>query len=73
MKCVCCNKTLNDYEATRRHALTKDFLDMCNQCFRSVNDLPCIDRKDLLNSEDIDEAIDKEDETCYPHYRDLEA
>lgn len=32
MRCTCCNKVLNDYEATLRHAETGEFLDTCLKC-----------------------------------------
>jgi len=54
MRCVCCNKALSDYEATRRHAVTREFLDMCNECFTQVNEsvtIPNTDRPDLLTEE----------------------
>lgn len=65
MRCVCCNKNLSDFEATRKHALTGDFLDMCQRCFRDVSedvDLPVIERKDLVDSVDIEEGLDKQDD-----------
>lgn len=36
MRCTCCNKTLNDYESTLRHAVTNEFLDMCSVCIKDV-------------------------------------
>ncbi len=64
MRCLCCNKALSDYESTRRHALTKEFLDLCNECFSSIDEtspIPSLDRPDLLKNEDfpdVDEGID---------------
>ena len=28
--CVCCDKLLNDYEATLRHGVTFEYLDTCS-------------------------------------------
>lgn len=40
MKCCCCNKNLKDHESVRRHALTNEFLDMCDTCLKEVPGLP---------------------------------
>lgn len=40
MKCCCCNKTLKDHESVRRHAITNEFLDMCDTCLKEVPGLP---------------------------------
>ena len=61
MRCACCNARLTDYEATRRHALTKEFLDMCSDCFSSVNSeahIPYKDRPDLWGEYDSEEDFD---------------
>ena len=55
MHCNCCNKLLTDFEATRRNAITKDFVDLCKVCFEDVKGLfPVIERKDLLIQSDLD-------------------
>lgn len=59
MRCVACNALLSDYEATRRHAIYRSFLDTCNACLNSTGGVvPSIDRKDLLSCEDIDDHVD---------------
>ena len=76
MHCIICDKMLSDYEATRRHALTRQFLDLCNTCLRSIDSnktMPIADRKDLMETEDIEEGLDKDEEDSYPLYRDYEA
>lgn len=43
MRCLSCNKQLNDKEATRKYASTGDFIDLCDGCFRHVEeDIPSI-------------------------------
>ena len=37
MRCSCCNKLLNNYEATLRHAETGEFLDTCSSCLDGLN------------------------------------
>lgn len=55
MHCVACNKLLTDFEATRRNAITKDFVDLCKVCFEDVKGLfPVLERKDLLTQSDLD-------------------
>ena len=71
MRCVCCNKQLSDYESTRRHALTREFLDMCNQCYIYVQDVvPAKAREDLENKDET--GVDNSEEPCYPTYIDYE-
>ena len=36
MHCLSCDKLLSDYESTRKHAVTGEYLDLCNYCLRSV-------------------------------------
>lgn len=40
MKCVCCDKKLKDHEAVRRHAITNEFLDICDVCLKDIPGLP---------------------------------
>lgn len=53
MRCQCCNTALNDYESTVRHGLTRQFLEMCSTCLRSVDAyIPLQVRNDLLSESD---------------------
>ena len=62
MHCVACNKLLTDFEATRRNAITKDFVDLCKVCFEDVKGLfPVIERKDLVTQSDLD--LDGDDDS----------
>lgn len=62
MRCVTCNKLLNDYESTRKVANTGEYLDMCQDCYNSMEIPPAtIDRKDLLHeadANDVEELLD---------------
>lgn len=49
MRCCCCNTALTDYEATRRSAVTGDFLDMCNKCITGLG-ITTQDRGDLQSA-----------------------
>lgn len=59
MRCVCCNKALNDYESTLKHAETGAYLDICVKCLDGLN-IPVVGRKDLNpfdESNDCDEEF----------------
>lgn len=61
MHCVLCDALLTDFEATRRNAVTGEFLDICNHCFKDFKEIiPTRERKDLVNQSDFD---GDEDET----------
>lgn len=63
MRCTCCNRLLNDFEATRRHAVTNDFLDICNRCLDGL-DIPVKERDDLKpNEEVLDDMTEDQDES----------
>lgn len=63
MHCVCCDKLLNDFESTRKHAETGEYLDMCNGCLKDVPEIPWVGRSDLEPTESIE--IDFEEEGLY--------
>lgn len=68
MRCVCCDKNLNDYESTRKHAITGEYLDICNFCLAEIEEIvsiPAITREDLRNCGDIVEAVDIPDNMEY--------
>lgn len=53
MRCICCNTALNNYEATIRHGITKQFLEMCSTCLKSVDAyIPTQVRQDLISEND---------------------
>lgn len=56
MRCKACDVVLSDYEATRKSALTLEYIDLCDACFMHIADeIQVIDRPDLLNYEVMDE------------------
>jgi hypothetical protein len=56
---------LTDFEATRRNAITKDFVDLCKVCFEDVKGLfPVLERKDLLTQSDLDLEGDDDSVEC---------
>jgi hypothetical protein len=68
MKCLCCDRLLTDYESTRKHAVTGVFIDLCQQCFKTVQadaNLPTKDRKDLISEDDIDDRVEGEEDESH--------
>lgn len=59
MKCLSCDATLTDFEATRKYASTGGFVDLCNHCFGSVSDqFTTTVRPDLAHEEDTESEND---------------
>ena len=55
MHCQACNRLLSDFEATRKHAITFEFLDLCKVCFEDVKTIiPTIDNRSLMTEQDFD-------------------
>jgi len=48
MRCVCCNRNLNDYESTLKIKSTGEYADTCNKCRVQIgNDVGWVARSDL--------------------------
>jgi len=61
MRCISCDRGLNDFEATRRVVSTGDFLDLCNKCYKDIQqEVPTIARGDLNKEELTEDAFDYE-------------
>jgi hypothetical protein len=55
MKCLACDKVLNDYEATRKNS-TGDYVDLCNGCIaQTTDDTYSTHRIDLESEADVSE------------------
>jgi hypothetical protein len=68
--CVICDKNLKDHEAVRRHAITNEFLDICDGCLREIPGLPTKGGQGLDNAsdpfEDTGEEVEVDSVTnCY--------
>jgi len=64
MRCLVCNANLNDFESTRKHATTGEYLDTCSDCLNAIGLIPTLDREDLMQNEgEID--IDRIEGDCY--------
>jgi len=60
MKCYCCDVILSDYEATRRNAITSEFIDMCNKCYKSVCKVVLAVERDDLRHDVIEDEFEYE-------------
>ncbi len=73
MRCVCCDKKLKDHESVRRHAITNEFLDMCDACLKETPNIPTklpkgvvIEADPFEDSEANDNDVDIDSVThCY--------
>jgi hypothetical protein len=71
MRCICCNTALNDYESTIRHGITRQFLEMCSTCLKSVDAyIPMQVRNDLLSENDTGSIELLEDDDYIEDYDD---
>jgi hypothetical protein len=71
MRCTACNKKLNDYETTLKHAMTGEYMDTCIDCLSEIArevPMPVKGRKDLLISSDIEKSLDNEEDQEYNKY-----
>lgn len=60
MRCLACNRILSDYEATRKYALTNDYVDLCTPCFKPIeHQVNTIERKDLFSEEDFYDELNE--------------
>lgn len=58
MRCICCNKNLNDYESTRKD-LQGNYLDMCNKCYGEIKeDVLSVSREDLSPTAEVESELD---------------
>lgn len=69
MRCDCCDKELNEFECTRKSAISGEYLNTCNKCLKGLG-IQTIDRTDLnpyaptgeLDEDFIDDLLDEEGE-----------
>ena len=62
MRCLACNKALNDFEATRKSSTTGEYVDLCNHCFHNVEqDIESIVREDLRDEESYEDNDELDD------------
>lgn len=77
MRCLCCNESLSDYEVTIRHAITKQFVELCSVCLKDSG-IPVQVRPDLIGEVDtaLEDLVDDyeglvEDDFEDDYYKDM--
>lgn len=59
MRCLSCNVILTEFEATRKSAVTEEYLDLCNDCYATIRDqVKALERFDLMT---LDDEPDEDD------------
>jgi NAD-dependent SIR2 family protein deacetylase len=59
MRCKACNKSLNEFESTRKSKESGEYIDLCNDCYAYVkDDLQVVENFDFM---DLQDSIDIED------------
>ena len=62
MRCLACNKALNDFESTRKSATTGEYVDLCNHCFHNIEqDIESVVREDLRDEESYEDDNELDD------------
>ena len=58
-RCRSCDCILNDYEMTRKSAVTGEYYDLCSKCFSTIRtDVYYRERLDLKDNSDDEEVYD---------------
>lgn len=64
MRCRACDVELSDYESTRKHIETGDFVDLCSGCYRDVKnavvEFSVLPKEVYMRLEDLD-LLDDDD------------
>ena len=58
MRCLSCNKRLNDRESVRKYSNGGGFIDLCDHCFSTVSD----DIPDIEEGDNPTESIEDDSE-----------
>lgn len=58
MRCICCNRNLNDYESTLKKAETGEFLDTCLKCLEGLG-INTVGRQDLSPFDYVEEEYEE--------------
>jgi hypothetical protein len=63
VRCLACNKILNDFELTRKFSGSGEFVDLCNGCgkFLIEDDVTVEGNLDFAHLSDMEELYDVED------------
>lgn len=58
MRCKACDKSLTDFEATRKYTNSSEYVDLCNECFRYVKGVEVSERPELQKEWEIPTQLD---------------
>lgn len=59
MRCLACDKRLNNRESTRRYSSSGGFIDLCDRCFSTVaEDIPDVEEGEV--GEDVEIDLDQD-------------
>ena len=58
MRCKACNRALSDFESTRKIPDTGEYLDLCNVCYHSIEDVVITSEREDLRGEEISDIDD---------------
>jgi hypothetical protein len=65
MRCYCCNRILNDFEATRKSSQTGEYLDTCNTCLDGLgietDERPDLNPFDEVPDDDYNDVINHDE------------
>lgn len=60
MRCKACDKVLTEYEMTRKSKKTKEYIDLCNNCYKYIQtDVQVVDKPELLTLNDVIDLFDE--------------
>jgi hypothetical protein len=67
IRCLSCDKRLNDRESVRKYSSSGTFVDLCDRCFATVSeDIPDIEEGDFPS--DLDEGDEEDYQQQQQHY-----
>ncbi len=62
MKCLSCDVILSDREATRKGAVTGEFLDLCGNCLATIPDFEYVENPVASDRTYIDDTVMHEEQ-----------
>jgi hypothetical protein len=59
MRCKACDKALSDFESTRKYPESGEYVDLCNECYATIQEeLEAEEREDLRDESDVEFNFD---------------
>lgn len=57
MRCLACNDLLTDREVIRKSATTGDYIDLCNHCFATIEDVVKVVESPITAAGDFNDVM----------------